>query len=112
MSHYLCKIAEISENGKEIRMRVAAVSSFIMLFRHAGTVSAFLNVCPHEGKSLNSAPDRFLFSPENWLVCAHHGASFDLETGECRDGPCRGASLRSVRISLHEGSVWLDEVPG
>ena len=34
------------------------------------------------------------------LVCAAHGASFELERGECVAGPCRGASLTPVRVAV------------
>ncbi len=108
MSHYLCKIAEIGEYGKEVRVILDSKVNYIMLFSHAGSIHAFLNVCPHEGRPLNVAPDRFLFSAEHRLVCGHHGACFELDTGECVDGPCRGKRLKSVQISVKEGSVWLD----
>ncbi len=109
MSQYLCKIAEIDENGKEVTVAADSTVSYIMLFQHAGSVRAFLNVCPHQGRALNWAPDRFLFSPDKLLVCAHHGASFELDTGVCLEGPCQGASLRIVKIRLEDGSVWLDQ---
>jgi nitrite reductase/ring-hydroxylating ferredoxin subunit len=109
MSRYLCRVEEIGEAGKEIEVRTDSTVSYIMLFRYAGAVRAFLNVCPHQGRPLNWAPDRFLFSPEGLLVCAQHGASFELDTGECVDGPCRGARLRMVKISLEQGSARLEQ---
>ena len=109
MSHYLCKIAEIGEHGKEIRVTFDSIVNYIMLFSHAGSIHAFLNICPHQGMPLNVAPDRFLFSPEHRLVCSHHGACFELDTGVCVGGPCRGERLKQVKISLKEDSVWLDQ---
>lgn len=109
MSHYLCKIAEIGENGKEISVRGDAETTYIMLFLHVGVIRAFLNTCPHHGLALSLAPDLFFFSPERLLVCPHHGASFELDTGQCLEGPCRGASLRAVKIRLDEEFVWLDQ---
>jgi nitrite reductase/ring-hydroxylating ferredoxin subunit len=109
MSQYLCRIDEIDANGKEIRLVAGPKSTYIMLFLHAGTIRAFLNVCPHQGRPLNWAPDQFLFNPERNLVCAQHGATFDLETGECISGPCLGARLRGLEVRLEDNAVWLDQ---
>jgi nitrite reductase/ring-hydroxylating ferredoxin subunit len=109
MAQYLCEIEEIGKNGKEIRLMAGARPSYIMLFLHAGTIRAFLNACPHQGRPLNWAPDQFLFSPEQHLVCAQHGATFLLESGECISGPCRGARLRGLEIKLEDHSVWLEQ---
>jgi nitrite reductase/ring-hydroxylating ferredoxin subunit len=79
-----------------------------MLFSQNGNILAFHNSCPHQGRNLNWAPDRFLISPEGLLVCAHHGASFELPSGECLEGPCRGAHLKAVGISVRDGEIWLD----
>ena len=109
MAYYLCKIGEIGETGKEVSLFSNSTRYFIMLFPYAGAFRAFLNVCPHQGKSLNLAPNQFTFSPEGLLVCAHHGACFELDSGQCMDGPCLGARLRQFNISLAGDSVWLDQ---
>ncbi|MFT3805705.1 Rieske (2Fe-2S) protein [Arenimonas sp.] len=82
----------------------------IILRRRGASVQAWLNICPHAGRRLDYAPGRFLLS-DGLLVCAAHGASFELEEGECVGGPCRGASLRAVPVrigaegALHFGSA-------
>ncbi len=68
----------------------------VILIRDGQQVSAWLNICPHQGRPLNYAPNKFLQTPEGYLMCAAHGATFDMKTGECVNGPCRGASLRAV----------------
>ncbi|MDQ3510819.1 MAG: Rieske (2Fe-2S) protein, partial [Pseudomonadota bacterium] len=40
-------------------------------------------------------------------VCAVHGASFELQQGQCVAGPCRGQALRVVPLVVREGGVWL-----
>ena len=45
MSQYLCKIEEIGENGKEIRLVAGPVPSYVMVFLHAGAIRAFINAC-------------------------------------------------------------------
>ena len=109
MAQYVCKIEEIDENGKEICLKAGTVTSYVMVFLHDGAVRAFLNACPHQGRPLNWGPDQFLFSPERHLICAQHGATFLLESGECISGPCRGARLRALDTRVEDNSVWLVE---
>ena len=70
----------------------------IMVHADAGIVRAWLNVCPHAGRRMDYAPGRFL-RDQGHLVCAAHGASFELQGGECVAGPCRGAHLREVMVT-------------
>lgn len=73
----------------------------------AGEVRAWLNVCPHAGRRLDWAPGKFLRSKDGLLVCAAHGASFELQRGECVAGPCRGEALREVAVACVDGEVRL-----
>ena len=111
MSYYLCKIADIGKSGKEVCVKPHTTAFYIMLFPYEGTFRAFVNVCPHQGMPLNQAPDKFMFSGKGLLMCAHHGARFKLDTGECVGGACRGAKLQMVKISLDQDSVWLEQEP-
>jgi len=107
MSRQLCKVSEIGENGKEVMLRGESGAVYLMLFKHEGQIRAFLNVCPHQGRPLNLAPDRFYFTPGGLLMCPHHGASFQLSNGACVEGPCKGSALRSIEIDIVEDVVWL-----
>ncbi len=71
----------------------------IILHRREGRVSAWLNICPHQGRRLDYAPGHFLRDGD-LLICAVHGACFSLTDGECVAGPCRGARLTSVAVQL------------
>ena len=79
----------------------------LILYRDGQVVRAWLNVCPHAGRRLDWAPGKFLKSREGHLVCAAHGASFELVNGDCIAGPCRGDSLRSVAVEVRDGQVVL-----
>lgn len=81
----------------------------LVLHREGDRVRAWLNVCPHAGRRLDWAPGQFLRSKDGLLVCAAHGAGFELERGECVSGPCRGQSLRAVAVEVRDGAVWLAE---
>ncbi|WP_133477316.1 Rieske (2Fe-2S) protein [Cognatilysobacter segetis] len=79
----------------------------LILVRAGERVDAFLNVCPHAGRRLDWAPGKFLLSRDGLLVCAAHGASFELPSGTCVAGPCRGDALRRVAVEVAEGGVRL-----
>ncbi len=79
----------------------------LVVHRSGTVVRAWLNVCPHAGRRLDWSPGQFLRSREGQLVCAAHGASFELENGLCVAGPCRGDALRAVPVEVRDGQVWL-----
>jgi nitrite reductase/ring-hydroxylating ferredoxin subunit len=69
----------------------------IIVHRVGNRVDAWLNICPHQGRRLDYVPGKFLIDQGN-LVCAAHGASFELSQGRCIAGPCVGSSLRRLRM--------------
>lgn len=77
----------------------------LILFRDGDTVRAWRNICPHAGRPLDWSPGRFLRSKDGLLVCAVHGASFELGQGACVAGPCRGQSLSAVPLAVVDGQV-------
>ncbi len=103
----LCKLDEVSTKGREIRVDAHKNPFFLMLFRVEDKIMAYRNICPHQGLSLNWAPDRFLVSDDGMLICAHHGAAFDLSNGKCLQGPCEGSSLQLIDILVKDDEVWL-----
>ena len=79
----------------------------LLLYREGAAVRAWLNICPHAGRRLDWAPGQFLKSKDGLLVCAAHGASFELVGGECVAGPCRGEALRAVELVVRGRDVML-----
>jgi len=84
----------------------------VVLFKRQGQVYAYLNSCPHQGRPLGlgrpggTMPRRFIFDPEQRLMCPHHGAIFEVEDGQCVSGPCRGAALTPVAIEVAGRRVY------
>lgn len=65
----------------------------LIVIKINGRVHVYLNQCPHQGRRLDYAPGQFLYQ-NHVLVCAAHGASFEMMSGTCQQGPCRGESLQ------------------
>ena len=100
---------EALESGglAETEMQVDGAPESVIVHRDGDEVRAWLNVCPHAGRRLDWAPGQFLKSKDGHLVCAAHGASFELLRGDCVAGPCRGDALRAVAVQVRDGEVWL-----
>ncbi len=104
----LLALSQIDEGGfVETEASVGGDAESLIVHRDGDQVRAWRNVCPHAGRRLDWAPGRFLTSKDGLLVCAVHGASFEIVYGECVAGPCRGQSLRAVAVEVRDGQVVL-----
>jgi len=43
------------------------------------------------------------------IQCSTHGALFNIESGECLQGPCLGQSLQSIDYEIKEGNIYINE---
>lgn len=105
----LARLEQIEDGGfAEVEARLPeGDAESLILHRNGAEVRAWLNVCPHAGRRLDWAPGKFLRDREGQLVCAVHGATFELGGGACVAGPCRGAALRAIPLEVRDGAVWL-----
>lgn len=104
----LIAVDKITEGGfAEAEVVIDGDAESLVLYREGDSVRGFLNICPHAGRRLDWAPGQFLKSREGHLVCAAHGASFALDSGQCVAGPCKGDRLRTVAVQVRDGHVFL-----
>ena len=75
--------------------------------RKGDAVYGYQNFCVHVGHPLNWSPDRFLTKDRSAIICASHGAVYEIDTGLCVAGPCRGKSLRQVDAEVRDGIVYV-----
>ena len=102
MSNYK-KIASYDEIGQK-GLKIEIDGEEILLVKDGETVYAISNICSHQEKELFSG------SLENgaW-VCPHHGARFDLRTGEPLSMPAvEGIKTYKVKIVDKDVFVELD----
>jgi len=67
----------------------------------------YVNICPHESKWLNIGSGEFFSRDRAFLRCGRHGANFEIDTGVCVDGPCKGQSLEPIALAVVGGDVCL-----
>jgi len=113
---FLCQSDAISE-GQYLECRLPSVDVAtighdvgpidVIATRYRGAVRAWLNVCPHQGRSLSLAPGRFITDDDNRLVCCVHGAVFEPNEGRCISGPCLNAYLKALPVIETNGEVCL-----
>ncbi|MCG8434531.1 MAG: Rieske (2Fe-2S) protein [Gammaproteobacteria bacterium] len=102
----VCALTEIDDPGaKEIVMQDKDETWYGFLVRKGDNVYAYLNSCPHTGAMLNWGPDKFLTRDKSLIMCSVHGAIFEMDSGVCIAGPCKGRGLRSLDVVLKDGRV-------
>ena len=94
----------------EVEGTVDGDAESLILHRDGERVRAWFNVCPHAGRRLDYAPGKFLRTKRGELMCAVHGATFELPEGLCVAGPCRGECLRAVTVRVEGERVRLGGV--
>lgn len=75
--------------------------------RQDDKVYAYQNVCAHVGHPLNWMPDGFLNRDDSAIICASHGAQYEIDTGLCFTGPCLGKSLDAVEVAVRGGVIYV-----
>ncbi|WP_439025602.1 Rieske (2Fe-2S) protein [Haloarchaeobius sp. DT45] len=73
-----------------------------------GTVEAYLNYCQHwTDVRLDKGSGGTVRDDE--LVCTRHAATFRKDDGVCTFGPCEGAVLEPVDVTVEDGEVYLTD---
>jgi nitrite reductase/ring-hydroxylating ferredoxin subunit len=74
----------------------------------ADGVVALKNYCPHwTDVRLDSGSGATVRNGE--LVCEKHGATFEKATGDCTHGPCEGATIERLDVTVADGAVYLTD---
>lgn len=102
----LCRLDDIPDGGA---IAAQAPDGELILLRQGECVFAYHNECPHQGRNLDYAPGLFLVR-DGRLLCAHHGATFTVDSGDCIAGPCRGTGLVVAPVEVVDDEVRLAPV--
>ena len=102
-------LAQIDDPGsRSFQIETAQMPLFGFIVRRDGELFGYENVCPHAGRMLNWGPHRFLTRDQSMIMCAAHGALFDIASGECAAGPCVGESLRTIELRVVDDQIEAD----
>ncbi|BAF89404.1 MULTISPECIES: Rieske (2Fe-2S) protein [Azorhizobium] len=92
------QLVRVGQDGAEIAWPIVIV-------RWGRQVFGYENRCPHHGVNLDWERNQFLDPNGIRLMCGKHGAQFELGTGRCMDGPCKGESLTPVPLVVLDGDI-------
>ncbi len=81
----------------------------VFVVRKGDALYAYRDACPHiNGARMAWRKDAYLDVNRTSIVCAAHGARFEIETGRCTLGPCLGQSLERVDVEVaDDGAIYL-----
>ncbi len=82
----------------------------IVVVRWGAQAFGYLNRCPHHGEKLDWEREQFLDPTGLRLMCGKHGALFELGTGRCSDGPCKGDGLTPIALEVIDGDICVTGV--
>lgn len=107
----LCRLDDIEDGqAKGFTLGEGPGGREIFVVREADRVFGYLNACPHLGTPLNWDGDTFISADCGLIICATHGALFEIDDGDCVSGPCAGQALEAVPVTVDaQGRVVLDE---
>ena len=103
----LCSLNEMEDPGSK-GFRVGRREPMFII-REDKNVFGYVNLCPHQGTTLDWKPDAFLTVEKDYILCATHGAIFKIDSGVCVWGPCKGRRLAAVNLRIEDGNVFLNE---
>ena len=79
-----------------------------ILVRDNESVRSWLNYCQHFTHiKLDKGAGAEMRDGE--IICTNHGAYFESDSGYCNFGPCEGAYLNDVEVTVADGSVYLTD---
>ncbi|WP_135533520.1 Rieske (2Fe-2S) protein [Halostella pelagica] len=98
----LCTVREGFDESEVVLTRLGRESA------DEDAVAAWRNYCQHwTDIRLDKGSGATMRDGE--ILCEKHGATFRASDGECTHGPCQGATLDSVDVTVVDGGVYLTD---
>ena len=106
MARFVAKTKDIPEgSSKKIQLKKGKETQEGFVLHSKGHFFAYVNRCPHVSLPLDWGDGDFLTSDGKFALCKNHGALFEIETGECVDGPCTGEFLEKIPLEIKGGRI-------
>jgi nitrite reductase/ring-hydroxylating ferredoxin subunit len=104
----LCHLDDIPEQGSLGFDPHQEGRDTVFIVRQGAALYAYRDMCPHYGDTaLPWRKDVYLDTSGQNIICASHGARFDITSGLCTLGPCLGQSLTGITLQVtEEGQVF------
>lgn len=108
-STLLCRLAELPDGAARGFDPGRTGQDSLLVVRHGARLYGYRDLCPHYGDTpLAWRRHAYLDAERRHIVCAAHGALFEIGSGACVHGPCLGQSLTPVDLVVnHNDEVHL-----
>ncbi len=100
--------ADIADPGsKGLSISIEGTKLELFIVKKDAVVAVYENSCPHTQGPLDWTPDQFLNMDNNYIMCANHGALFEINNGFCVYGPCKSQSLKKIDFIIKNNNIYL-----
>lgn len=104
----IAKLDEIPDPGsKGLSIDCENVKLELFIVKKDSQIAVYENSCPHTQGPLDWTPDQFLDLDNNYIMCANHGALFEIHNGLCIYGPCKAQSLKALPFKIKDNNIVL-----
>jgi nitrite reductase/ring-hydroxylating ferredoxin subunit len=101
---------DLEDGGKGLRFALPAlgqnVTGFVVRFK--GFPYAYVNQCAHISVELDWEHGDFFNAQQDYLICSTHGAHYRPDNGFCVMGPCKGKSLKPLKVTEQNGQIIIN----
>ncbi len=82
----------------------------VLVVRRGARLHGYRDLCPHYGDTpMAWRRHAYLSADGGHIVCAAHGALFEIDSGACVRGACLGQALTPVKLTLNAaGEIHMD----
>lgn len=109
--HVLCRFDELPEGASRGFDPEGRGRPTVFAVRCFDAVHVYADACPHHSTPMAWRRDEYLNAARDRIVCAAHGALFEIETGLCVLGPCLGERLTPVPCRMAFGEIGIGGGP-
>jgi len=108
----LCQLEDISEGEARAFGPFDGSRKKAFVVRRNGRLYAWWDTCPHYGAPMAWRANAYLNAARDRIVCAAHGAEFEIDTGLCLLGAALGQRLTPAPIeATPDGDVIFKKNP-
>ncbi len=101
MMSKLIKVATVDDISEK-KQKVSIDGEEILIIKDSENIYALSNICSHQEKELSSG-----FLENGAWVCPHHGARFDIKTGEALSMPAV-ESIKIYKVVIDKRDIFIE----